>query len=86
MNLTKNFTLSEMVRSTTASQRKIDNTPSAEVISNLIFLCREVLQPVRDMTGRPLRVNSGYRSEALNRAVGGSKTSDHRFGLAADVT
>ena len=86
MNLTKNFTLDEMVRSTTAIQKKIDNTPSNEVIANLKFLCEQVLQPIRDITGRPLRVNSGYRSEALNNAVNGSKTSDHRFGYAADVT
>lgn len=85
MNLTKNFTLEEMLRSSTADKKGIDNTPSKEVKANLRELCEKVLQPIRDAWGAPLIVTSGYRCPELNKAVGGSSTSQHKFGSAADI-
>lgn len=85
MLLTPNFTLSEFTASDTARRRGIDNTPSAAVIANLTLLCRNLLQPFRDLVGRPLIVNSGYRCPALNAAVGGVKNSQHLTGQAADI-
>lgn len=84
MNLTKNFTLLEMTKSETASRKGIDNTPNDYVIQNLQTLCENVLQPIRDTLGA-IHVSSGYRSSELNSAVGGSKTSDHCLGMAADI-
>lgn len=86
MNLTPNFTLAEMVRSSTASRRGIDNTPPPVVIERLRLLCEHVLEPVRAHFGKPVIVTSGYRSPALNSAIGGSGTSQHSQGEAADFT
>lgn len=85
MKLTKNFTLGEMIYSDTAKAKGIDNTPSEEVIENLKALCENLLQPVRDLYGKAMHVNSGYRSPALNKAVSGSATSDHLVGRSADI-
>ncbi|WP_409281505.1 D-Ala-D-Ala carboxypeptidase family metallohydrolase [Pseudomonas defluvii] len=85
MNLSKHFTLSEMTASRTASRLGIDNTPNDEVLLNLKRLCA-TLEQVRSLVGRPVLVSSGYRSPALNRAVGGSPKSTHRLGLAADIS
>jgi zinc D-Ala-D-Ala carboxypeptidase len=84
MRLSKNFTLSEMTKSQSAERLDIDNTPDQHVIENLKFLCERVLQPLRDIAG-PLIISSGYRSHALNKAIGGSQTSQHVLGLAADI-
>jgi hypothetical protein len=84
MKLSKNFHLSEFTTSQTAARRRIDNTPPPAVIKALTDLCTHVLEPVRAHFG-PVRVSSGYRSPALNRAVGGSKTSQHVLGQAADI-
>jgi hypothetical protein len=85
MNLTKNFTLSEMTKSETALRHDMDNTPDQTVISNLQALAIHVLQPVRDHYGKGVKVNSGYRSPDVNARVGGSRTSDHTRGMAADI-
>jgi uncharacterized protein YcbK (DUF882 family) len=88
MNLTKNFTLEELTKSETALRQNIDNTPDAEVTANLTLLAEKVLQPVRDHYGKGVKVNSGYRSLAVNAAVGGvqgAKPSDHTRGMAADI-
>lgn len=85
MLLTPNFTLAEFTASATARSRGIDNTPSAAVVTNITALCRNLLQPFRDLVGRPLTVNSGYRCPALNAAVGGVKNSQHLTGQAADI-
>ena len=82
----KYFTIAELTRSATATARGIDNTPDATAISRLIALVDNVLDPLRQMWGAPLYVNSGYRSAALNRAVGGVPSSQHRLGSAADIT
>ena len=85
MKLSKNFSLAEFTESNTAIRNGIDNNPTAEHIHNLVELCENVLQPLRDRIGSSIRVTSGYRSEALNTAIGGSKTSDHSHGRAADI-
>ena len=85
MQLTKNFNLREFTKSNTAARLGIDNNPTAEHIHNLAALCENILQPLREALGQPIRITSGYRSEALNEAIGGSKTSDHSFGRAADL-
>jgi len=84
MNLSANFTDKELTRSDTALRLGIDNTPDAEILKNLKLLCEKVLQPVRDHFGS-VTVNSGFRSSATNIATGGSKTSDHCLGRAADI-
>jgi hypothetical protein len=81
MNLSKHFTVAELSKT---SVRNKDNTPSLRVIDNLQALVDNVLQPIRDKFG-PVVVNSGYRSPEVNKAVGGSKTSDHTLGMAADI-
>lgn len=83
--LTKNFSLSEMTKSETALRHNLDNTPGETEIENLRVLCERVLQPVRDHYGKGVKVNSGFRHPDVNAAVGGSKTSDHCKGQAADI-
>jgi hypothetical protein len=87
MNLSANFSLKELTKSDTTTRLGIDNTPDDEAIDNLKTLCEKVLQPVRDHFGKSVIINSGYRSPELNSspAVGGSKTSDHCKGMAADI-
>ncbi len=85
MNLTANFTLEELVKSETALRKGMPNEPTPEVIENLKTLAEQVLQPVRNHYGKGVKVNSGYRSPDVNAAVGGSRTSDHCKGQAADI-
>jgi zinc D-Ala-D-Ala carboxypeptidase len=85
MNLTKNFTLAEMTKSETALRHGMDNTPGEQETSALKLLAEKVLQPVRDHFGRGVKVNSGFRHPEVNAKVGGSKTSDHCRGQAADI-
>jgi hypothetical protein len=85
MNLTKNFTLSEMTKSETALRRGMDNTPGDAEVTNMQLLAARVLQPVRDHFTRGVKVNSGFRHPDVNAAVGGSRTSDHTRGMAADI-
>lgn len=83
--LTANFSLHELSKSETALRMGFDNTPDDEATENLRLLCEKVLQPVRDHYGKGVKVNSAYRSPESNAAVGGSKTSDHCKGMAADI-
>jgi uncharacterized protein YcbK (DUF882 family) len=85
MNLTVNFTLSEMIKSDTALRHDMDNTPEEAEIENLKRLCEKVLQPVREHFKTGVKVNSGFRHPDVNAKVGGSKTSDHCKGQAADI-
>lgn len=82
MRLTKNFTLRELTKTNTG----IANVPNAKELQALIQLCGKVLQPLRDMYGEPITVNSGFRSQQVNSAVGGAKNSQHSKGEAADIT
>jgi hypothetical protein len=83
MKLSNNFSLSEFTSSPTADRLGIDNTPNKEVTDNLQELVTFVLQPIRDRYGSVV-ISSGYRSPELNKAIGGSTTSDHCLGCAAD--
>ena len=85
MKLSKNFSLEEMCRSNTARVRGLPNVPNAEQVKNLQQLCENVLQPLRDHLGKPVAINSGFRSQAVNMAVGGAKNSQHTKGEAADI-
>lgn len=85
MQLTQNFSLAEMIKSDTALRHGLDNNPPPHVVENLRQLCIHVLQPIRDYFRTGVKVNSGYRSSAVNAAVGGSRTSDHCYGFAADI-
>lgn len=80
------FTIEELCASETAKERGINNTPTSEVIYNLRNLIMFVLDPLRRKYGKPIHVNSGYRSPQLNKAVGGVKTSQHVKGQAVDIT
>lgn len=83
--LSKYFTLEELTYSDTAKQKNISNIPTEEHKKNLQKLALEVLDPIREKFGKPIFVNSGYRGPKLNIAVGGSKTSQHCNGAAADI-
>ena len=85
MRLSKNFILEEFTKSATATKHGIDNTPKGEHLQNLQFVVEKICQPVREFFGKPVSVNSGYRSPALNKAVGGSATSQHCNGEAVDI-
>ena len=85
MQLSEHFELAEFLVSETAARRGISNEPTPEVIENLRRLCQSVLEPLRVKLARPVVITSGYRSLALNRAVGGSPTSHHMQGRAADL-
>jgi hypothetical protein len=85
MQLTNNFTLSEMVKSDTALRHDMDNIPGETEIENLKRLCEQVLQPIREHFKTGVKVNSGFRHPEVNAKVGGSKTSDHCKGQAADI-
>lgn len=85
MNLSKYFTVSELSRSEAAARKGVDNTPTPEALEALKALCVNVLDPLRIAMGKPIRVNSGYRGPEANKAVGGSATSQHCKGEAADI-
>lgn len=87
MKLSPNFTLEEMLESQTARRKGIAEqfTPPPEVINNLRALCKNILQPLRDSVGGPIKISSGYRTPRLNRAIGGARNSQHMVGEAADI-
>lgn len=82
----KYFTINELCKSNTAVQKGIDNTPNQQIIDNLEQLVLKILDPLREAYGKPIIVNSGYRSAELNRAINGAKFSQHLKGQAADIT
>jgi hypothetical protein len=83
--LSKNFSLAEFTKSETATRKGLDNTPTPEVIQNLQKLVDNIIQPIREAINKPININSGYRAPEVNASVGGSKTSDHCKGQAADI-
>jgi hypothetical protein len=85
MQLSPNFSLDSLTRSQTALRKGIDNKPPQQAIDNLTLLCSTLLEPARALLGVPLMVDSGFRCQALNEAVGGASTSEHLFGRAADL-
>ena len=82
----RHFTIAELTRSATARRLGIDNTPPASAVRALRALVDDVLDPLREAWGGPIRVNSGYRCPELNKAVGGTPSSQHQHGEAADIT
>ena len=86
MKLSPNFSLEELTFSQTAIRRGIDNTPTKQGIKKLKTLCETILEPLRELIGKPIRISSGYRSPALNQAIGGSATSQHCHYEAVDFT
>ena len=85
MRISKNFTLEELTASATAKAKGITNNPGQTDLVNLCGLVHNVLQPLRDWWGKEVKIGSGYRSLALNQAVGGVKNSQHMRGEAADL-
>ena len=81
----KYFTIEELCKSSVAKKNKIDNTPSEEIIENLTEFTDEFLYKLREVWGSPIKVSNGFRCEELNKKVGGSKTSAHLKGFAADL-
>lgn len=81
----KYFSIKELTKSETATRLKIDNTPTAEVVDNLTALVDNVLDPLRELYGKPIHISSGYRCPRLNKAVGGVANSQHLTGQAADI-
>jgi hypothetical protein len=84
MKLTPNFSLEELTQSETAERRGLDNTPNEAIKANLVRLAR-FLEEVRRVLGRPIMVNSAYRSPEVNKAIGSKPTSQHCLGCAADI-
>ena len=84
MNLSEHFTLEEMTASETAARYGLDNTPDEKALANLTRLAA-FLEDVRALLGKPIHINSAFRSPLANEAVGGKKTSQHCLGLAADL-
>ncbi|MFH1489804.1 MAG: D-Ala-D-Ala carboxypeptidase family metallohydrolase [Pseudomonadota bacterium] len=86
--LSKNFTIGELLRSNTAERdenlKREQYDPPAEIMDSLKYLVETALQPIRSKLEFPIRINSGYRSPLLNKLVGGSATSQHCVGEAAD--
>lgn len=85
MNLSKHVTRAEFERSETAIKHGIVNSMNEFEIQRAILLCQNVFEPIREKVGRPIKINSGFRGAALNKRIGGSKTSQHCLGEAMDL-
>lgn len=83
--LSQHFSLEELTYSETALRKNINNMPSADVKNNLKRLCATLEQVRTLLGGKSIIINSGYRSEEVNKAIGGATKSYHQFGLAADL-
>lgn len=83
--LSEHFTLAEFTKSQTAIRNGIKNEPTPEHLAAMKLLCAKVLEPIRTHYGKPVKISSGYRSLALNRAIGGATSSQHSKGEAADI-
>lgn len=84
--ISKHISYNEGVRSATATKLKIDNKPSDDILKKMVVVAEEVFEPLRDWCKHPINVNSFYRSEDLNTAIGGSKSSSHMKGEAIDIS
>jgi len=84
MNLSEHFTLQELTHSDAAVRQGWENNPDANEINNLTRLA-ELLEQVRALLGKPISINSGYRSKKVNDSVGSKDSSQHRIGCAADI-
>ena len=83
--ISKHITYNEATRSETAKALGIDNTPNKKELENIKRIAEEIFEPLRKWAGHPIRINSCFRNEATNRAIGGSKSSAHRHGFAFDL-
>ena len=83
--VTMHFTIEELCASDTAKAKGISNKPNMQQMINLVYLSAYVLEPLRVALGEPIKISSGFRSEALNKAVGGAFNSQHKKGQAADL-
>ncbi len=81
----KFFTIEELIKSDVAKRNNIDNIPNEQEKNNLIALIENILDPLREAYGKPIIVNSGFRSNKVNKLAGGSNTSQHKLGQAADI-
>jgi len=85
MQLSEHLSLAEVTRSESAKRKGISNMPTPEHIENFKLLAENIFEPIRNHFGKPIYISSGYRSEALNKAVGGAKSSQHCKGEAIDI-
>ncbi len=85
MQLSAHLSLAEVTRSDSAKRKGISNQPTPEHIENFKKLAEKVFEPIRKHFGVPIHISSGYRSKALNEAIGGSLTSQHCSGEAIDI-
>ena len=83
--VTMHFTIEELCASATAKAKGISNKPNMQQMINLVYLAAYVLEPLRVAMGEAIKISSGFRSEALNKAVGGVFNSQHKKGQAADL-
>ena len=85
MKISKHVSYNEAIRSNTAKRKGLDNTPSTEQVGRMRLLCEKVFEPLRYHFSKPIRISSMFRGEALNKAVGGSSSSQHCKGEAMDI-
>jgi len=85
MQLSKNLSLSEMIRSESAKRKNISNMPSDVHLANMKKLATNVFQPIREHFNQPIHISSGYRSQELNKLIGGAASSQHSSGEAIDI-
>jgi hypothetical protein len=85
MQLSEHLSLAEVTRSETAKRRGISNMPIEAHIANFKLLAEKVFEPIRNHFGKPIHISSGYRSAALNKAIGGAASSQHCSGEAIDI-
>jgi len=78
MKLSENLSVNEVIKSNTATRKGIDNHPTQEHLEALEDIAENIFQPIREHFKVAIGISSGYRSEALNKAIGGSKTSQHK--------
>lgn len=86
MQLTKNFKFREFTKSAIGNKHGIANVPNTQEKESIEYLVTKLIQPVRDLWGKPIIINSGFRNEEINKLVGGVSSSQHRKGEAADIT
>ena len=83
--ISKHISYKEATQSSTATRLKINNIPSDEVLANMKLVAEMCFEPLREWYGKPITINSFYRSPALNKSVKGAKNSQHTFGFAIDI-
>ncbi len=84
-NISKHITYAEAIHSNTAKRKGIDNTPNIKQVETMKLTAEKIFEPLREFVGGPIKVNSFFRSPELNKAIGGSKTSQHCKGQAIDI-